>query len=62
MNNEAVCRTAPATPGLLNICLRHQTNFAPLDGIDGSKAVDKTLVEVSAKIGEEKRNKELAFF
>ena len=45
-----------------NICLRHQNISAPLDGIDGSKAVDKTLLEVSVKIGEAKSNKELEFF
>jgi hypothetical protein len=28
----------------------------------GSKAVDKTFLEVSAKIGEAKNNKELEFF
>ena len=25
MNDEAVCRTAPATPGLLNIATQHQS-------------------------------------
>ena len=34
----------------------------PLDNIVGSKAVDKTLLEVSAKIGESKSKKELEFF
>ena len=42
--------------------MRHQNISAPLDGVDVLKAVDKTLVDVSAKIGETKRNKELAFF
>ena len=32
------------------------------DGMYGSKAVDKTLLEVSSKIGEAKSNKELVFF
>ena len=32
---------------------------APLDGIAGSKAVDKTFLEVSAKTGEAKSKKEL---
>ena len=45
-----------------NNCLRPQNISAPLDGIDGSKAVDKTPPEVSAKIGEAKSNKELEFF
>ena len=45
-----------------NNCLRHQNISAPLDGVDVLKAVDKTLVEVSAKIGEAKSNKELEFF
>ena len=44
-----------------NIFLRHQKMSAPLDGIDGSTAVDKRLLEVSAKIGEAKSNKELEF-
>ena len=42
-----------------NIFLRHQNISAPLDCIDGSKAVDKTLLEVSAKIGLAKIYKEL---
>ena len=45
-----------------NNCLRPQNISSPLDGIDGSKAVDKTLLEVSAKIGEAKSNKKLEFF
>ena len=32
-----------------NSCFRHQNISSPLDGIDGSKAVNKTLQEVSAK-------------
>ena len=43
-------------------CLRHQNISAPLNGIDGSKAVDKTLLEVSSKIGETKSKKELKNF
>ena len=35
--------------------LRHQNISSSLDGIDGSKAVEKALLEVSAKIGETKR-------
>ena len=42
-----------------NNCLRHQNISEPLDGIDGLKAFDKTLLEVSAKKGEAKSNKEL---
>jgi len=45
-----------------NNCLRHQNISAPLDGMYGSKAVDKTLLEVSSKIGEAKSKKELEFF
>ena len=45
-----------------NICLRNQNIIAPLNGIDGSKAVDNTLLEVSAKVGETKRKKSLNFF
>ena len=45
-----------------NSCFRHQKCSSPLDGIDGSKAVDKMLLEVSAKIGEAKSKKELEFF
>ena len=37
------------------IFLRHQKIIAPLDGIDGSKAVDYTLLEVSEKVKETKR-------
>ena len=36
----------------VNSYLRHQNISSSLDGIDGSKAVEKTLLEVSAKIGE----------
>ena len=36
----------------VNSCLRHQNISSSLDGIDGSKAVEKALLEVSAKIGE----------
>ena len=35
-------------------CLRHQNITTPQDGIDGSKAGDKRLLEVSLKIGEAK--------
>ena len=45
-----------------NSCFRHQNISSPLDGIDGSKAVDKTLLEVSAKIGKAKSKKELELF
>ena len=45
-----------------NNCLRHKNISAPLDGTYGSKAVDKTLLEVSSKIGEAKSKKELEFF
>ena len=38
----------------VNSYLRHQNISSSLDGIDGSKAVEKTLLEVSAKIGEAK--------
>ena len=38
--------------------MRHPNISAPLVGKDGSKAVDKTLLEVSAKLGEAKSNKE----
>ena len=34
---------------------------APLDGMLGSKAVDKTLLKVLAKTGEAKSKKELEF-
>ena len=33
---------------------RHQNISSSLDGIDGSKAVEKALLEVSSKIGEAK--------
>ena len=39
---------------MVNCCLRHQNISLSLDGIDGSKAVEKALLEVSAKIGEAK--------
>ena len=39
---------------VVNCCLRHQNISSSLDGIDGSKAVEKALLEVSAKIGEAK--------
>ena len=45
-----------------NSCLRHQSISSPIDGMDSSKAVDKTLLEVSAKIEEAQSKKELAFF
>ena len=35
----------------VNSCLRHQNILSSLDGIDGSKAVKKTLFEVSEKKG-----------
>ena len=35
-----------------NSCLRHQNISVSLDGIDGSKAVEKALLEVSEKIGD----------
>ena len=38
----------------VNSCLRHQNISSSLDGIDGSKAVENTLLEVSTKIGEAK--------
>ena len=38
----------------VNSCLRHQNISSSLDVIDGSKAVEKALLEVSAKIGEAK--------
>ena len=40
----------------------HQKFSAPLDGMYGSKAVNKTLLGVSSKIGEAKGKKELEFF
>ena len=45
-----------------NNCVEQQNTSAPLDGIDISKAVDKTMLEVLAKLGEAKSNKELEFF
>ena len=45
-----------------NNCLSHQNICAPLDGIYGSKAVNKTLLEVSSKMGEAKSKKELEYF
>ena len=45
-----------------NSCFRHQNISSPLDGIDGSKAVDKMLLEVSLKIGKANSKKELEFF
>ena len=45
-----------------HICLRHQDISAPLDGIDSSKTVDNPLLEVSAKIGRAKSEKELQIF
>ena len=38
----------------VNSCLRHQNISSYLNGIDVSKAVEKALLEVSAKIGEAK--------
>ena len=45
-----------------NSCLSHQDISSPLDGRDGYKAVDKTFMKVSAKIGEAKSEKELEWF
>ena len=45
-----------------NNCLMQQNLSAPLDGMYGSKAVDKTLLGVSSKIGEVKSKKEQEFF
>ena len=45
-----------------NNCLMHQNLSAPLDGMYGSKAVNKTLLGVSSKIGEVKSKKDLEFF
>ena len=36
----------------VNSCLRHQNMSSSLDGIEGCKAVEKALLEVSGKIGE----------
>ena len=44
-----------------NNCLMHQNFSAHLDGMYGSKAVNKTLLGVSSKIGEAKSKKELEF-
>ena len=38
----------------VNSCLRRTIISSSLDGIDGCKAVEKALLEVSAKIGEAK--------
>ena len=38
-----------------------QNIASPLNGIDGNKTVDKTLLDVSEKIGEAKSKKELEF-
>ena len=38
----------------VNNHLRHHNTYSSLDGINGSKAVEKTLLEVSAKIREAK--------
>ena len=45
-----------------NNCLMHQKFSAPLDGMYGSKAVDKMLLGVASKIGETKSKKELESF
>ena len=45
-----------------NNFLRHQNISAPLDGMYGSRAVDKTLLEVSSKKGKQKVKKKLEFF
>ena len=42
-----------------NNCVEHQNTFAPVDGIDVSKAVDIIMLEVLAKLKEAKRKKEL---
>ena len=42
--------------------MRQQNISAPLDGMYGTKAVNKTLLGVSSKIGEAKSKKELEFF
>ena len=39
---------------MVNCCLRHQNISSSLDGIDGSKAVEKVLLEVSKKMGKSK--------
>ena len=38
----------------VNSCLRQQNIYSSLDGIDGSKVVEKALLEISEKIGESK--------
>ena len=45
-----------------NNCFRLPNISAPLDGIVGSKAVDRTLLEVWAKTGEAKSKKGLELF
>ena len=46
----------------VNSCLRHQNIFSSLNGVEGSKAVEKALLEVSAKIGETKSTQEARIF
>ena len=43
-------------------CFQLLNISAPLDGIGGSKAVNKTLLEILTKTGEAKSEKELEFF
>ena len=43
-------------------CLRHHNISSSLDGIEGSKAVEKTLLEVSAKNKGSKKLKEARIF
>ena len=45
-----------------NNCFMHQNLSAPLDGMYGSKAVNKTLLRVLSKVGEVKSKKELKKF
>ena len=45
-----------------NSCMRHQNISESPDDMYGSKAVDKTVLEVSSKIGEAKSKKEIEFF
>ena len=45
-----------------NNYLRHQNISAPLYGICGSKAVEKTLLGVSSKKGEANIKRDLEFF
>ena len=45
-----------------NSGLRHQHISSLLDGLEGSKAFNKMLLEVSLKIGEEKSKKKLNCF